>query len=283
MKNNKHKNYLLIVIFGILIITAFFMPDISDYFDNLKNSKKINEPLPNNSKKSSDLTPKYVNSLSDISDKLSLSIDNYIVNNIVISNEHILFNITSNIPRSKALSEELLFLELYNATNKFIGRLFISSAKIFEDGETMNLAYQYGLGINEVTKVSLVKKTINDYPSLLTKQEDFTLVCTKGNENFKYIFKTQKLEIMYKNIFLPISSKNYIELKNKLQDEATSLDLLDGINTSFLEDLTGSKLTVKYDSMFSINKENGLYNKDTVAKKIKFEMESLLYTCVVEE
>ena len=280
MEDNNKKNspVLLIVLFFVVLAFIFFMPNISKLFE--KDPETIVDV---DTKKSYDDDSKNMVNIYDYTNDLVINYDGLSLSDFDLSNG-LAFTLTNNKESTLLYNDTKYYVELFDNANMLVKRLLLSFDKKINPGEK----YQFNFDSVSFSKISLVKKTVNDYPYVeLTKNEneEYQLTCSNSNnEVYTYYFdvNAKLLKIKYTLFKEKTNNQDYLVDAINYKNKAIELDTKDGIDATFQESLNGFDYINLYDLdlVKAENLDNNfLYQKGTLSKVINFEVSSQGYIC----
>lgn len=253
MEDKNGNSLWIVIIFVVLIIFIIFLPDIKDLLTNSNVDTTISEKSNKLKKKPEESNFKMYEYVQD----MEISNGDIWFRNINYENGMLSLN-TNNI-------SDKYYIELYSGSNKFLKRYLITSNSFSVECNV------------DFSNIAIVKKTINDYPVVDVK--DNKLICYDQYAKYEFNFIDDKLNDIVETVNVANTDNNYQTLKDKYKNKSLEANLMDGINSSFQEDLMGFSYLTKYDLKNSFNNDKMIYQKDTLAKEIKFEAESMNYKC----
>ena len=284
-----------ILAFFILIAGIIFaLPSIQKLVNDYRNSGvSLNK---NNNTPSSEDEPKEEVTYFDFNGDTTVSVNKLTLNNFSKRSENgkNYLELTVLNKDNKAYNyEDKIFIELYNENDTLLSRSLLENSLSVAASSSNRIS----LLIDDAAYMGVAKflvKTIevNDYPQInlaenLKDQE--VLTCSIDNKKNIYTFKDYKLVSI--DSTLDILKSSYLDantyastLANYRQTSAT-YGLINGISSSIVDAEDGFTLAIKIDSktvtnsdLFSLG-DRTLYEGDTLAKKVAFEMTSRGYTC----
>lgn len=269
----------IFIIFLLLILGTLYLPEISNYVSN-KINPGVSDDYGDDSSvinnKDEDDALKEETTEYNISENPVIDTDNFQINNIVLNNNTITFNITNKTTQTLNFDEENYFLSLYSSSKTLLERIMINNV-ILNSGEAKNLSYN--IQSANISIISLNNIKTEEYPAFTAVGG--LLTCTKDYETIKYLFNDNKLYGIQDIYEVPVSDENYANLYatyNLLSQSYTSLDGVQSSVTTENDVLKFQTIIGFRDSSVAINKRE-IYSKDTDAKIIKFELESSGYAC----
>ena len=288
----KKKNNIgrVLVIFVVFILTILYLPNVTVYINDLLGIETSSSILDINNDDTEE--PKKDNEISD-SKEISYTLFNetaeinngdYKVNNFLIVNNELSFNVVNNLDKRLDLSKERLYLETYNENKTLINRYKVDVNVLgAKKSETLKLS----LNNPTINYITFVSKTVNDYPVIELKKDDLgysKIACNKNSTTYTYTFKNDELvkvkeEIIYN---FNVTDINYTNEFNKYQSKCTSYDVIKGIDTSFNNSTNGFTAVIDVD-LTILNKddvdEKYYYSYKEMPKVVNFEMQTYGFSC----
>lgn len=279
--------WMVIGIFVALLVFIFCLPSLvtlikgdstrTDYASPVTNKPEEKEETPDK------VEEKYYEIASDL--KVTLE-DTLVINNFNLDANSIKFTIQNNGETRFNFNRKNYFLELYTEENTLLERVILEKSTI---GKGESVEFTYGISATtaaNVKKIRFVLKEIEDYPNIeLQKNEanEELLVCTKNSETITYKFQNEKLQ----NI-TDVINENYSEdvsYREKLENwkaKSASYNNVGGISSTFIDTGVGFFVNTVLDlanvKIANVQNEN-YYTYETLAKVVKFEMDSRGFTC----
>lgn len=273
----------LIVIFVLLLAAVFFSPYVSQYISKIKDNESSSAPI-TNSDKTDDNVDQDDNKNYDIVDyksDMSLVLDDLIVNNLIISLGNLSYKVTVSEGKSLDLSLHKYFIEFYN-DDTLITRRKLESLKL--DSKVVK-EYSYSFDYQNINKVSLVEKTVDEYPSVNIEEDENSnqvMICQNDVETITYTFSKDKLYKISDEIKININLDTYDSLYENYSSIVNKYNAYKGYssNISVLDD--NVIFTFVLDLNFadtSLSSSNYYYKKDTSPSIVKFELEAQSFKC----
>lgn len=189
--------------------------------------------------------------------------------------------------------EDKIFIELYNEKDTLLSRSLLENSLSVAASSSNRVS----LLINEaaysgVSKFLVKTIDIDDYPQInlvenLKDQE--VLTCSLDNKKNVYTFKDYKLVSIDSTLDILKSSyldaNTYASTLASYRQTSATYGLINGVSSSIVDAEDGFTLAIKIDSKTVSNSDlssladRTLYEGDTLAKKVAFEMTSRGYTC----
>lgn len=188
--NKKTGLIYLSVVFILLILFVFFMPEIIAYYEEYTNKDEVIET--------------YTEDEDKYTYEQNMLIDSQLVtlSNINISDYTLTFDIINNQTTSVTLQDENYYLEVYDAEDNLISRMNFEGITILS-GETYN--YETELLYQDVSYFKFEKITQVDYPQVILNEDEDgvqTLVCQKENIVITYEFENTYLKTINQKIYI---------------------------------------------------------------------------------
>lgn len=291
-KGSGGKPIVIIIVFLFIGGIILFLPSIISYFDDysiidlVKNGEIIdffvnhdsyvNKPIENN--KTDNKEEKEDKVL--INSKATLSKNDIILNNFLIKNESIKFNITTN--KTINLDEQNYYL-IISKNNKILSTIKLTGII----NKTTEYNFKFLEPLNDLVGVEGAIEILkdNDYPSFIVSSDESglaSLTCEKDNYKIEYILNNNQL-IRIKETFSYIDEGNsdeYIEKFEEYSKLSTEINNSNG-TSSLTENYTGFTYTTDIDlNIYNPKKINyNYYSLNTKTNKINFEMTAKGYDC----
>lgn len=286
MPNENKSPAFLLVIFGILIVFVFFLPDVVSYFN--KGGTTVNEnPVVEEETSEEETTQKEL-IYYDLNSSLVVNLEEGIrVNNFKVVNDILSFTITNNKNSKFYFSKRNYFAELYTADKMLLERIILSDESIAKDN-SKDFSYSISAATaTNVTKIVFVEKEVEDYPSVVLKQNDSgeeILTCIRDYETITYKFSEEKL-LSITDLVNYTRSGSELDYQTDLmiwQNRVTSYNNITGMSSSFISNDTGFIVNTVLDlanvKISSVDNDN-YYEYETLAKVVDFEMEARGFSC----
>jgi len=281
--NKKKGGAVVFIVLVLFLAIAYFLPNINKYLNPEKDEPVQyvpDNPNPNPDPKLPDNpdtpteTEKFAIAEGTIIDKGDYKISN-------ISNNG--KNLTVTIDAIKSCNFTDMYFELYDSENVLLGRTIIGSISLSSGAsQVLNLKSYEG-----ASKISIVKKTINDLPQVNLAYNDMkeaTLTCVNdSNERYEYKFKEDMLQGFTYNFTRPYSTElSYVEDLSRYQGYANTYNGNQGIVVSINTSENGFVYVVTVDlTTIAPEKVPNLlsYKKDALAKEVSFKTSANGFTC----
>lgn len=283
MPNEDKSPIFIFLVFGILLIFIFFLPNIVNYVTN--NGVPILEKNPpKESTSGQENIPQKEISYYPISDTLTVNIEEGIVaNQFKIEDSTLTFKVTNHLSSRYYFSKHNYFIELYDDNKTLLERL-IMTKNALASKETVDESYS--ITASNATQIVFVEKTIEDYPNVeLTtgENQDQMMVCKKDYTTLTYHFNEEKLQSITDVMDYPNNgSTTFQEDLLYWQNQVATYNSITGVTSSFGSNANGFIVNTVIDlQKASLNKmENeNYYALDTMPKVVHFEMLARGYQC----
>ena len=276
METNNKSNLPLIIIFAIILVFIFFMPNIIKLFDKDPTSVTPDET----SKKTHVYTPVEDNQIYNFTNDLVINYDGIAIKNFDLSNG-LSFDLVNNKSNSLTNNDHY-FIELYDNDETSLERLYLAIDKNIAPTTKKN----YLFGSKSFNKIKVVKKSTSDYPfvdKVKNDNNEYVLTCT-GKDTYTYTFDSDMKLTTIKYTFTQNKTDglNYMEDAITYKNKAIDLDTINGVDATYQEGLNNFDFLVIYNLSSITNNEvfsNKIYPLDTELRVVSFEMNSQEYTC----
>ena len=288
MSNENKSPAFLFIVFGILILFVFFLPNIVSYFN--KDDELINDkPISNNNENKKENEKHEDLVYYDLNNNLVVDLEEGIkLQDFKIDNNHLSFLILNSNNISFDFKERNYFLEIYTEDKTLLKRIILKK-EIISKGESKSFSYDINDMVNRSEKkITFVKKSIDDYPSITLNKneaEEEVLVCQKDMESITYKFNNEKLETIMNVINYDKSNKSDFTYQNDYslwQTRINSYNKVSGVSSSFISNNNGfivnTIIDLKNTKLSELDNEN-YYKYETLGKVINFEMEARGFDC----
>lgn len=279
----------ILILFGMILVFIFFLPNIVDLMTdtNDKPDYSLNtNPSENKENDKENTEEKNNDDYYTFSDSLSIELEkNITINEFALSANVLSFKVTNRAENRFYFNKENYFLELYTEDNTLLERIILSEVIISRESSEV---VKYTLSSNtalDMKKLLFTKKAITDYPDIVLEKDDNqeeVLTCTKDGETLTYKFQNEKLFSITHVSTYNANTPDYMSLYNNWKTEADNLNNMEGITSMFVDTTNGfivnTSLDLKKAKLSSINNVN-YYAYETLAKVVKFEMDSRGFSC----
>lgn len=293
LEDEKKGPFGLIFLFLIFIVFAFFLPEITNYVNKLmgKNTTGIIEPTVDPTKKDDKDNNEEEAKMYDITDSLTFDYTSikfsefkkYEDNN----KYYISFRLDNNSDKMIDLSKSKYFIETYSEDKTLLERHIFNYTKLNTKSYTTEIIELTYDEYNKANKIIISYKTLEDYPEVslnIDTNSEYVLSCSNSKNKLIYTFnKDSKLVRINDTVnYANDNSSNYANALINYRNQVANFNNIDGISSSLVEITTGFTVTtdvnVKTVNLNSVNNSN-YYGIDAIPKEVKFEMESIGYSC----
>lgn len=270
----------VVIIFGIFIGGVIYLPEISAYVNSYLNPD-VDSVIP--SDKDNDKTDeeeKEEVKEYEIASNPEISNELIKINNLVIEDGKINFQITNLSEETLDLAKKDYFINLYDGNKKLIERIFLQD--IVLASSSVNATYDL---TDTPSIISLLEIKTSEYPAHVVSADEngvANMTCTKNYEKINYLLKDNLVyasiitytvsveDPLFSTLYgtyaaLEATYNNYEGVTSKISMVDTNLVFETTIN---LEELKDNNLNLKT-----------VYTKDTDAKIIYFRNTASGYTC----
>lgn len=294
LKTKENGPIVVIILFLLFGACIYFLPDIISFLN--PNKEVITPPVvipPNNDEKPDEPNEDPIKYL-DFSSSLTFKMDGFSFSNFAINNTTKILNfvLTRESGSSLYFKNRKVYLELYSSENKLLQRIKIPSEEISESKSFQeDIAEALSNGI--IAKLSIREINAEDYPNVSLKtnsNKEGLLTCLKNQQKLIYYFTNENSEYRLNKIkestsFLN-SNTDYQNILTNYTTLSATYQNINGIISDLIPTTTGFQFDVTIDlntiSATALNryfKEDYYYQRNTQAKVIAFELESLGYSC----
>ena len=276
----------VIFIFIVFALAVFYINDISAFINDLlgKNTapsikENAESNKPNNSNQNEVENELIYNVFSNT---LEFNESGLTLNNFNISNNILTFSVTNNSDTTIDLSSKKYFVEIYSENKTLLERHkldlgnFVSKNKVNYSFDIKNSFYY----------LVVEEKKVEDYPNVnLVKNENGfeVITCKKEIDEIIYNFTNNELiDIKHTISDSNVNSDSYYANYSVTQNKVTTYNNIEGISATFNGTLNG------YTAIFAIDlaktdlsktNEKYYYGYKTLAKEVKFEMQTYGFIC----
>lgn len=289
--SNKGRSPLIVFfILAIFLLIAFYMPNIQksiNKFLGKESNTQNNNNTPNvpgipDTPDTPD-NPEVEDVKYDISTDTVIDGEKFKIDNIGFTYGELSLSVSSKT----SVDLNPYFIELYNSDNMFLGRVKLSDDNLTAED---SVTYNYNIP-SDSTKMSIVKKTLDDYPEVALSYNDknegiMTCKNTLGEE-YIYTFVSDQLSKVVYSFKLSSSDENYMVTYNNYSELDNKYKSIDNVSSSLINSDNGFDytLSLNLDSISSDDIKqimfDGIYKIKTQAKEVKFVSEAKNYTCSV--
>lgn len=269
----------IIVLFAIFLAIVYYLPEITSLYEKYILKVDVNPPVQKPQEDDPLAEPGEVTQYP-FETNMSIALEGFTINNIAYSNNTFIFNIVNTSQAIVDLDKNNYYLEV------FVSETLVKRIKLEDQikvGETKSYSYTIS-GLTSITYLTVEKITTEDYPiPTLTDEGNgvTSLICENDGDTISYKFLTDELYEITHSATIQKIDFDYNNLVIKYQSLHQSYTQA-GITSS----LTDSGEYVTFNATIDLNKitvlnidNKNLYEKDTSAKIVNFEVESRGYTC----
>lgn len=284
LKNNSKKSPVGVIIFMmILLLTVIFLPNITDYLDELKKATPNNEIKPSDKDKDDkDNSEELV--YYELSTNPVISFNNLVFSNVKL-NYNTDYNLTLDIENKNSnlinFNDSKYYLELYNSDKTLLERVKVIGKELLTNGQG-----SYILEINNASytssKTFLVREiAIANYPIIEIK--DNILTCINGESKITYTFNEDKLtgiEHIYN--YTNSNLEEYSRVLNAYKERNQSFNNISGITSSVVAKDNNFVYNTSIDLIIATAFKSNYpvyFSQNTPSKVVNFELEAMRYNC----
>lgn len=304
MKKDTQKSPVaMLILFVILILSVFLIPQITPYFsDVLKifhiddnssiydNNRKDN-PSDNNANKNQN-----DNNLSsdetkityyDLKEDTEITFGDLKISNFLKTTEgnnfYLSYKILNNGETSYSFRNHKIYFDFYNDSKTYIGRILIDMDTLASKEEITLKSPISETEYNQAISFEVLERTSADYQSVTLKNNKLT--CTNSNHTIVYTFNSNNLVGLDDtfNYTFTINDDTYAKYSLDTQNTVNELNKVTGVSAGFVNRENGFTKTVRID--YSATEEDFTkydrlyYKKNEKANTINYELESIGYKC----
>lgn len=276
----------VIVIFIVFALAVFYINDISAFINDLlgKNTapsiKENTEGNKNNKPNNNEVQNEMIYNI--FSNTLEFTENGLTLNNFNISNNILTFSVTNNSDNTIDLSNRKYFLEIYSENKTLLERYKLDLGNFVSKNKT-NYSFEVK---NNFYYLVVEEKKVEDYPNVVIEKNENgleTITCKKGHDEIIYNFTNNELnDIKHTISDSDISNDSYYANYSVIQNKVTSYNNMDGVSATFNGTLNGYTAIIALDlaktDLSKIN-EKYYYGYKTLAKEVKFEMQTYGFEC----
>ena len=291
-ESRKKSSLGIFVILTFFVLVIFFLPEISDYINDLLYPKPSiiipNDPVVPVDPDIDD-NPSLDDSFYLYSTDLKIANDDISVDGFAVdtTNNTLTYKI-SNIGNNTDIEALNYYIEIYNGERTLIERVKLANNLILASGSsrslTRNISNDAALNIGYVV---LIKKTIAEYPEVsLTTSEDGNslLVCSKEHEKITYKFENEKLKELTSVVSYSNTDNDYEKAYDNIKTTSQGYNSKTGVSSTLIGDTTNE--TFSLVTNVNLNEASRFYifnadsfKLDTIPKVVNFEMEAQGFKC----
>ena len=304
MKKDTQKSPVaMLILFVILILSVFLIPQITPYFsDVLKifhiddnssiydNNRKDNPSDDNANKDQND------NNLSsdetkityyDLKEDTEITFGDLKISNFLKTTEgnnfYLSYKILNNGETSYSFRDHKIYFDFYNDSKTYLGRILIDMDNLASKEEITLKSPISETEYNQAISFEVLERTSADYQSVTLKNNKLT--CTNSNHTIVYTFNSNNLVGLDDtfNYTFTINDDTYAKYSLDTQNTVNELNKVTGVSAGFVNRENGFTKTVRID--YSATEEDFTkydrlyYKKNEKANTINYELESIGYKC----
>ncbi|MBR1414072.1 MAG: hypothetical protein IJ574_05350 [Bacilli bacterium] len=289
--DTEKKPIFLIVIFIILIGLLFGLPYITDFYTNLKGDTLGGSSSNTTKNNTNDNTKDNVDVGVDNSDapfylvatSNSVKYDDIEIINLsftsLTSKDYISLTIKNTTDKAFEINDKNYYLELYDSNKTLIQRIKITGATLNANG-TVNLVFEI-INKNNVNQFRFLSKTLDEYPEFSAGDSgNGAITCKKNNETYIYKFKNNRLYT--ETELYTVNTTNTVVNASTYDNKVSTYNAINGITAQTTNENNTFEFKAEIDlSKAKVSSLNNihLYENETLAKTINFEMSAMGYSC----
>ena len=273
----------LFVIFAIFIVGVIYLPEISQYINSYLNPDVVTPDTPNKSdNNTTDDDNKTTIKEYVISENPEIIFEKFKINNIVVEENNISFDITNTSNEILELANYNYFINLYDQSKKLLQRIMLRD-EVVSPNEKLKVTFS--LTDSNVYSLTILNISKDNYPAFVATADEnnmATLTCTKNYEKVDYLLNNNKVYAINVLYEVGVEDANFNTLYGTYQAMQATYNSIEGVSSSLetinnvLSFRTIINLNTIGDEKISLKT---FYPKDTDAKVMNFELTSIGYTC----
>lgn len=273
----------LFLIFAIFIVGVIYLPEISQYINNYFNPDVVTPDTPSDNKNNTtDDDNKTTIKEYVISDKPEIIFEKFKINNIVVYENNISFDIINTSNEILELANYNYFINLYDQNKKLLQRLMLRD-EVVSPNETLKVTFSLtDSNAYSLTILSISKDNYPAYIATADKNNMATLTCTKDYEKVDYLLNNNKVYAINVLYEVGVDDANFNTLYGTYQAMQVSYNSIEGVSSSIetINNVLSFRTIINLNTIGDekINLKT-FYPKDTDAKVMNFELTSMGYTC----
>ena len=290
IKEEKQKSVVgVIIIFIILIGFTFGLPQITKYYNKKTTSEEktlIEEEKNQNEDKPIEAEePVYY----EINANTEFTVDNLHFSTITKEQtDDYYLRMTIENRSNKVFDFSIkYYIELYNGDKTLLERVKLVNSVVISSNNSISIDLPISQNsYNNASLLSISTKSIEDYQevSLSTKEKDFDLLtCTNKTRSITYYFKEDKLaQISDVYEYSNADNSTYTTILKTYTNQAAKYNNIEGVASNIVDTTQSFTMNTQIDlekADISSLQNNYYFKKGTLPKVVKFEMESMRYTC----
>ena len=296
----------MLILFSVLIISIFIIPEITPYFSDILKIFQIddnssildsnrNDTTTDNNKQNSDTNKDNTNNEENkttyynIDNTTAITFSNLTIKELkketVNNNYYLTYKIVNNSTNTYSFDTHRIYFDLYNADKTYIGRVLITAGEINANNEINAQSILNETEYNNATMLEVLERTAADYQSVNLKNNQLT--CKNNTNTTIYTFKSNALTNIDDTYTytVEVQDNDYVTYSINTQNTVNTLNTKNGVSAAFanINNVFGFTKNIKIDYA---NTEEDLtsydktyYKKDTAPSTVKYELESMGYKC----
>lgn len=278
--------FLIIFIFAVFVAGVIYLPDIAVYVaeyldpdveitagndEEVKSDDEEEEPT-------EEVKEYEIATMSEIVE------DNFKIYDVKVEGNILTFSIYNTSSEVINFDGLYYYINLYDSNKKLLQRIMLTDQVVLPGGIS---TVSYTLDDISTSVISLVVITPDEYPPVnasSTGTGTATLTCTKDYETVNYLLNNNLLYGIQDIFIVPVTDVNYNALYGTYQAEAIAYSQISGVTSTVNINSENSDLEFKTIIMLAnvdvSNMSNKVvYDKDTDASVMSFELEAQGYIC----
>lgn len=270
----------IVIIFGIFIGGVIYLPEISTYVSSYLNPD-IDPVIPSNKdNEKTDDDEKIEVKEYEIASNPEITNELIKINNIVVEDKKINFQITNLSEEVLNLEKKDYFINLYDNNKKLIERIFLQD--IILASSVVNATYD----LTDIPSIiSLLEIQTSEYPSHIVSADEnglANMTCSKNDEKINYLLKDNLVYASIITYTVAVDDPLFNTLYGTYVALETSYNNYEGVTSKI--SMADNNLIFETTINLGELKENSLnlktlYTKDTDAKIIYFRNTASGYVC----
>ena len=287
--SKEKSNWVVIVLFIVLIIFIIALPSITTY---ISGEKQITfGPNQNENKKPIDNTPVHKTIYYDYSNTLEIPVEGLNFKQFDIVRKTFSFTIENKNEVKNYLVNHVLYMELYDNNQTLLQRVKLPNENLSK-GSSLDYQFELTVPTAQIAKIVIEEKKVSDYPAIQLKKESdgtYLLVCSKDVETLTYQFDTEgKLYYIMDIVNYPSSYENYQMKLMDYRQISSKYNGIEGVTSNISEvgsgftsttTITLEKIDFENRSIKNTLNNPAYYGKGTEGKVVYFELSAMNYQC----
>lgn len=287
--SKEKSNWVVIVLFIVLIIFIIALPSITTY---ISGEKQITfGPNQNENKKPIDNTPAHETIYYDYSNTLEIPVEGLNFKQFDIVRKTFSFTIENKNEVKNYLVTHVLYMELYDNNQTLLQRVKLPNENLSK-GSSLDYQFELNVPTAQIAKIVIEEKKVSDYPAIQLKKESdgtYLLVCSKDVETLTYQFDTEgKLYYIMDIVNYPSSYENYQMKLMDYRQISSKYNGIEGVTSNISEvgsgftsttTITLEKIDFENRSIKNTLNNPAYYGKGTEGKVVYFELSAMNYQC----